>query len=154
MQRGYFGIGIYEPKYEENIGTLWRHGLIYGAHFIFTVGNHYQHEPGDTAKTPRHLPLWRFRDMEDMRTHLPENCEVVAVEMKDTETIPLDEFKHPERAVYLLGGESHGLPEEVLKNTKTIHIPTPKSISLNVAATGTLVLYDRYIKTRRAASDE
>lgn len=150
MQRGYFAIGIFEPKYDENIGTLWRHGLIYGAHFIFTVGSHYQHEPGDTAKTPRHVPLWRFSDMTDMREHLPENCQLVGVEMEDDDSVALNEFKHPERAAYLLGGESHGLPREIRDEISTVHIPTPKPISLNVAATGTLVMHDRFIKKHRS----
>jgi hypothetical protein len=38
--RGYFGIGIYHGKTEENIGTLWRSAYAYGADFVFTAALH------------------------------------------------------------------------------------------------------------------
>lgn len=149
MQRGYYGIGIFEPKYAENVGTLWRHALIYGAHFVFTVGGRYQHAAGDTAKAARHVPLWQFTELGDLQAHLPEGCELIGVETKGPNTVALDEFEHPLRAAYLLGGETSGLPAEVLAQLKTIHIPTFRPISLNVAAAGTLVLHDRFTKSRR-----
>ena len=33
----YFGIGIYKPKTQENIGSLWRTAYILGASFIFFI---------------------------------------------------------------------------------------------------------------------
>ena len=44
LKRGFFGIGIFHAKNEENIGTLWRSASILGADFIFTIGKPYRHQ--------------------------------------------------------------------------------------------------------------
>lgn len=49
-KRGYFGIGIYNPKTETNMGTLWRSAYNFGADFIFTIGMRYKKMGSDTAK--------------------------------------------------------------------------------------------------------
>ena len=36
--KGYFGIGIINPKSKTNVGSLWRSANILGASFIFTIG--------------------------------------------------------------------------------------------------------------------
>ena len=38
MSRGFYAIGVYKPKKEVNIGTLWRTANILGASLIFTAG--------------------------------------------------------------------------------------------------------------------
>lgn len=38
LNRGYFGIGIYKPKTNTNIGTLWRSVFQLGAAYIFVIG--------------------------------------------------------------------------------------------------------------------
>lgn len=35
----YFAIGIYHPKTEMNMGTLWRSAYQLGASYIFTIGS-------------------------------------------------------------------------------------------------------------------
>ena len=47
MMKGYFEIGIYQPKYEENIGTLMRSAYQLGAAGVFTVGKRYRKQVGD-----------------------------------------------------------------------------------------------------------
>jgi tRNA(Leu) C34 or U34 (ribose-2'-O)-methylase TrmL len=145
MGRGFFGIGVYEPKWESNIGTLWRHARLYGADFIFTIGKRYTKQPTDTSNTPRHIPLYTYSDIADFVTHLPAKSEVILVEQADNST-KLPDFQHPERAVYLLGAEDHGLPQEMLKVNPVVEIPVVEPQSMNVSVAGTLVMYDRYIK--------
>lgn len=143
--RGYFGIGVYHPKTEENIGTLWRHARLYGADFIFTIGRRYRKQASDTSNTPLHIPLYNYVDYQDFYDHLPNGCQVVCVEQTES-SVELPAAEHPERAVYLLGAEDHGLPEDIMNDKQVIEIPSIEPQSMNVAVSGTLVMYDRFIK--------
>ena len=62
--------------------------------------------------------------------------------------MPLDEFKHPDRAIYLLGNEISGLPSQILKQCQSL-IKLPGEYSLNVAVAGSIVMYDRHNKGNR-----
>jgi tRNA G18 (ribose-2'-O)-methylase SpoU len=144
--RGYCGIGVVNGKSAVNIGTLWRSATILGADFIFTVGRRYERQRSDTYKTWRHIPLWTFADFRDLRRHVPYDCQLVAVETIG-ETY-LADFTHPERAVYLLGAEDHGLTREALAACpRVVRLPGPRS--LNVATAGSIVLYDRVVKAEQ-----
>lgn len=146
MGRGYFGIGVYHPKTEENIGTLWRHANNFEADFIFTIGRRYRKQASDTSNTTRHIPLYNYADFEDFYSHMPYDCQLVCVELHELSK-SLPEFEHPERAIYLLGAEDHGIPEEVLvRGQHILEIPTARPQSMNVAVSGTLVMYDRFNK--------
>jgi tRNA G18 (ribose-2'-O)-methylase SpoU len=144
--RGYFGIGVFQAKREVNIGTLWRHANLYGAAFIYTIGARYDRQCSDTMQTPRHIPLFTYPDEATFSTLRPYDCPLVCIEL-DERAVPLPEFVHPERAVYLLGAEDNGLPPSILDRAQyVVQIPCPKPYSMNVATAGTLVLYDRFIK--------
>ena len=147
-KRGYFGIGIFHGKNEENIGTLWRSANILGADFIFTIGKRYSKQCTDTMNTPKHIPLWHFDDWDDMFHHVPYNCPVVAIELDDR-SVPLETFVHPERCIYLLGAEDHGLPSEILDRCwATVQLLGDRC--MNVSTAGSIVMYDRKVKRMEA----
>lgn len=140
--RGYFGIGIAGPKTASNVGTLWRSAYQLGADFIFTVGARYPRQASDTVKAWRHVPLWRFDTREEFA--IPNDCQLVAVEMGGRS---LASFVHPERAMYVLGAEDHGVPKWVLD--RAVHVVSIESVraqSFNVAVAGSLVMHDRMRK--------
>ena len=143
-KRGYFGIGIYHGKTSTNIGTLWRSAAILGADFIFTIGRRYKHQCTDTMKAWRHIPLYNFETYEDFFSHLPYSCKVIAVEL-DGDSVPLEGYEHPERCVYLLGAEDHGLPKEILKRCHAT-VQLIGDYCMNVATAGSIVMYDRAAK--------
>ena len=145
--RGYFGIGIYRPKTEMNIGTLWRSAFLFGASFIFVIGKRYRKQPNDTPNTELHVPLFEYKDWEDFLEHVPHKCEVVCIEMAESST-NLIEASHHERAIYVLGAEDKGIPEEYLEGHQVLTIPTIKPFSLNVATAGSIVMYDRISKQK------
>ena len=136
MSRGYYGIAFYEPKFIENIGTAMRSALCFGADFIIIIGGRYNRSAMDTTKTERHIPIFNFSTMKDFEKHIPENCDIVAVEVDGD--IDLKDFKHPERAIYLFGGEDRTLPKIRAKRVK---IDTKHC--LNMAVTAVVVMYDR-----------
>ena len=145
-RRGYCGIGIYHTKCAANVGTLWRSAAIYGAQFIFTIGKRYNKQASDTGKAWRQIPLWHFDTFEDFYEHMPYNCPLICVEQAES-AHDLRTFAHPERAIYLLGAEDHGLPESILRGNCKLEIPTHLPTCMNVATAGSIVLYDRFVKT-------
>lgn len=146
MRRGFFGIGIFHAKTEENIGTLWRSAAILGASFIFTIGKRYRSQASDTMKAPRHIPLFHYHDWDDFFRHVPNDCPVVAVELAKN-SIPLESYYHRERCIYLLGAEDHGLPQNILDRcTETVQLLG--DYCMNVATAGSIVMYDRATKRR------
>jgi len=142
---GYFAIGIEEPQLDENIGTLWRSAIAFGASFIFTIGNRYKKQYSDTAKAPENVPYHHYKDFEDFYAHIPYGCRLVGVELMDSAK-ELASYKHFERNIYLLGSESIGLSKEALTLCHDV-IKIPSHICLNVATAGSVVLYDRVMKT-------
>lgn len=145
--RGFFEIGVWHPKSECNIGTLWRSAWQFGAAGIFTVGQRYRSQASDTAKAWRHVPLRCYRDVEEMWSVLPHDAPVIAVEMGGK---GLRQFHHPQRAIYLLGAEDHGLPQSVVDRChKHVAIEAVRWPSLNVAVAGSIVMWDRIRKAER-----
>jgi tRNA(Leu) C34 or U34 (ribose-2'-O)-methylase TrmL len=154
-RRGWFSIGVHRPKTMENVGMLWRHARLYDAAWLFTVGHRYRKVATDVPNAARHMPLFHYDGLFDLAGHVPSNAQLVCVELTDG-AVPLPDFVHPGRAVYLLGAEDEGLPGELLDGKwPVVSIPSCLPQSMNVAAAGTLVMYDRHVKTldRRAQAE-
>lgn len=144
-RRGFYGIGIYHPKTNVNIGTLWRSAHIFGASFIFTIGKRYQKQSSDTMCSPRHIPLYDYLSFEEFKDNLPYLAQLICVEIYQ-KSKRLKTFKHPHQAVYLLGAEDYGIPEKILNESIVVQIESPESHCLNVSVSGSIILYDRFIK--------
>lgn len=145
--RGYFGIAVYQPKTPANIGTLWRSATTYGAAFLSTVGRRYARQASDTRNSPVHVPLHHYAALDDLLAHLPHACPLIGVELTGG-AVPLGQFVHPLRALYLLGAEDYGLAPKVLARChQVVQIPSPMDQSLNVAVAGSVVIVDRYIRS-------
>jgi len=142
---GYFGIGIYHPKTEMNVGTLWRSAYQFGASFIFTIGARYKKQASDTSKTWRKIPLIQFEDHETFISSRFYDCSVYYIEFNDRSR-PLKEVHHPERCIYVLGAEDYGIPESIMKGKPVIDIPSQRDQCFNVAVAGSIVMYDRFTK--------
>lgn len=143
-QRGYFGIGIFNPKTEVNIGTLWRSAHILGASFIFTIGRRYKRQPSDTTLASNNIPLFNYENFDAFYKNMPTDCVLVGVEL-DEKSVPSAEFQHPKRCIYLLGAEDHGLSSEAISSCHQL-VQLPGDKCLNVSVAGSLIMYDRIIK--------
>ena len=147
--RGYFAVGVYRPKTEANIGTLWRTATLYGASLMFTVGHRYVRQASDTPKSWRHTPLMHFEDIDDLIAHLPYSAPLIGVELDDR-AVMLGRFTHPERAVYLLGAEDDGIPPNVLARCHhVVQIESAEPQSMNVATAGAVIAYHRHMTRER-----
>jgi len=143
-KKGYCAIGVYRGKTEHNIGTLWRSAFILGAAYIFTVENKYKKQSSDVVRAWSRIPLFHHKTFDDLLNNIPHDCRLVGVEIDDKAEW-LHEFEHPKRAIYLLGAEDTGLPEEVKEKCHFL-IKLPGNTSLNVGVTGSIVLHDRATK--------
>ncbi len=140
-KRGYFSIGVFNPKKAVNVGSLWRSASIFGAASMFTIGARYHKQSSDTMKSYRHIPLTTYSDFDDFYSHLPYDAQLVGIELSDGAR-DLATFRHPERAVYLLGAEDHGLPPSVIKRCHHV-VRMQGDYCLNVAVAGSIVIYHR-----------
>ena len=67
--------------------------------------------------------------------------------------IPLPEFSHPDNAFYILGPEDGSVPIEIVNAAESVvYIPTFNS--MNLGATGNVVLYDRLAKRHYDKSNQ
>lgn len=145
--RGFFGIGIYHTKTWQNVGSLMRSAYCFGASFVYTVGKRYTKDCLDTPNTAKQVPCFHYGDLDDLLRHLPIGCPLVGIEMSERAT-PLHTFYHLPQACYLLGAEDSGLPPIVLDRChQTVSVPGTR-MCLNVATTGSIVMYDRSMKGR------
>jgi len=72
-------------------------------------------------------------------------AQLVGIEMGG---VPLSGFKHPERAIYLLGAEDSGLPQRILAARNFVAaIESLRSQSYNLAVSGSIVLVHRQFCT-------
>jgi len=154
---GYFGIGVLRPKHVKNLGVLWRSAQFMGAAFIFTVRDRFPAEarrnlvaadpalglPDDVGRSWERIPYLAFDSVEALRESVPMG-RLVGIEQAPA-ALDLPRYEHPPRAIYLLGSEIDGLPDPALKACDDV-VGIPTSHSLNVAAAGAVVLYDRLAK--------
>lgn len=149
-KRGYYGVGIFHAKTEFNIGTLMRSAQCFGANFVFTVGRRYSRQASDTMDASSQIPCYHYRDMDDMKSHLPLGCRIVGVELAEGAR-EVGQYVHPNQCVYLLGAEDHGIPSRELSICHDVVVIPGTSRCLNVASAGSIVIFDRhrYFSTRR-----
>lgn len=142
MNRGYFGLALYKPKKATNWGTLVRTANLLDCSFIATIGARYPIQPSDTLSTHKHLPVFEFKTFEEFKEHCrPMGCRLVGIEMVHWAK-NLKQFSHPERAIYMLGAEDCGLPNEIVFQCDDV-VKLKGRYSMNVAVAGSIVLYHR-----------
>jgi len=140
----YFEIGIYHPRNQLNIGTLWRSAYQLGAAGIFSIGRPYRNQSSDTARTMENIPLRSYLNFEEFMRNRAVGAVLVGVEIGGT---PLANFTHPKQAIYLLGSEDNGFSKQVLGAcNEVISIESIRSASYNVAVSGSIVMYHRYLQ--------
>ncbi|MBL4836304.1 MAG: RNA methyltransferase [Kordiimonadaceae bacterium] len=146
--RGYFGIGIDGASKSGNMGNLIRTAHAFGASFAFAVNPKVEVHSGefvtkpftDTSKSHQQIPFYNYATAAEV--DVPQGCKLVGIEFTE-EAIDLPSFKHPNQAVYVLGGERTSLSEEMQARCSQI-IKIPTKFCLNVATAGAIVMYDRH----------
>lgn len=138
---------LINPKYPHNVGAAVRAASCWGAKQVWYTGNRVVLAPGQ--RLPREERMKGYKDVELRQFDRPLECfkkgvEPVCVELV-TGAMPLHEFEHPERAVYVFGPEDGHVPP-TLKRLCHHMVVIPTRHCLNLAAAVNIVLYDRLYK--------
>lgn len=146
----FFEIGVYQPRSDINIGTLWRSAFQLGAQGIFTIGRPYRHQTADTANTPFQIPLRCYPTLEEFLQARPVGTVLIGVEIGGE---PLASFQHPKRSIYLLGAEDSGLGARVQAIcNRIVSIESVRAPSYNVAVAGSILMYHRWLTLQQGNS--
>lgn len=150
-----FVIAVINMSKEMNIGSLLRTSHATGVQELLLVGeasfNTYAAATADKWTDVSYL-----QSTEELIAHAKEQeMEIVAIEKSDT-SVSLFEAEYPKRPLFVLGAEKFGVPQDVLDAAVlTVEIPQWGLVpSLNVAAAGSVVIYDYLAKVcgaRKAA---
>jgi tRNA(Leu) C34 or U34 (ribose-2'-O)-methylase TrmL len=142
--RGYSAIALHQPKIEANLGTAMRGAHVLGAQLMILSQARYKKQCADTTKAYRNIPLL---ETDNLKSCIPFDCVPVAVELLD-DAESLLTFRHPERALYIFGGEDKTLGNSITEWCKhKVYVPT--KYCMNLAATVHVVLYDRMLKEQK-----
>ena len=142
MKRGFAVIALDQPKFDSNVGGAIRAAGCYGADLIVASGQRFKRESTDTQKAFRHIPT--IFGLDSVFDAIPIDCIPVAVEITD-DAHSLVNYRHPERAFYIFGGEDQTLGAKILGRCRDV-VYVPTTHCMNLAATVNVVLYDRRVK--------
>lgn len=148
MTRGFFGIGVEGISKPMNVGNLLRSAHSFGANFFFTIDPEVdvkEMKRSDTSDAFGHVPFYNFARHEDLI--LPQHTSLVAVELLE-DSVDLPSFRHPTRAVYVLGREMGSVSDPLLARCDH-KIKIPMKFCVNVGVAGAIVMYDRLISMGR-----
>ena len=130
----------------DNMGAMIRLADNIGASEMCFLGSEDDHRLGRVrraAASSRDNIRWYFTEESDLRKIVPKNKTVVAIETADNATCIYD-TPLPENAAFIVGSESHGLSEELLKQCDlVVYIPVPgPTRSLNVSHAAAVALFE------------
>lgn len=151
MTRGYFGIGVEGISKPMNVGNLLRSAHAFGASFFFTISPEVDvraMQASDTSGAFGHIPFYNFQKPEDLL--LPYQTALVGIEFLE-DSIELPSFRHPQRAIYVLGREMGNISDAMLARCD-YKIKIPMKFCVNVGVAGALVMYDRLISLGKFAA--
>ncbi|MCA9496516.1 MAG: RNA methyltransferase [Nanoarchaeota archaeon] len=143
MKRGFSSIGLYNPKFHENVGSVLRAAGCYDVSMVAISGIRYKNSKLDTRKQYRHTPLIHTKNLLDT---IPLGATPIAVDLVQ-KAKSIVNYVHPESAFYIFGPEDGTLDDDIINQCKdVIYIPT--NGCMNLAATVNVVLYDRMVKQK------
>lgn len=151
LSRGFTGIALLYPKFEANVGMVMRTSAIFNVDFIYIIGPiRYKHMRTDTLKCSRHVPIIHFPDFDDFWKHIPNNTDVIGVELSERSK-PIQNWVHRPRSLFLFGPEDGSIPTKELERCIG-KIQLPGYPSLNLSTAVAVTLYDKILKENQNAS--
>ena len=137
-KRGYFGIALFEIKFVENVASILRSCKCFNANFICIINGRFDINKIDTTHCERHIPIFQYENLDNFLKTIPLNVSLIGIEVDGKN---IKNFSHPERAIYVFGGEDRTLPK-IFK--ERIAIPTQHCLNVSIATS--IVMFDRIVK--------
>ena len=130
----------------DNMGAMIRLADNIGASEMVFIGEDSRHRLGKirrAAASSRGNIKWYFTEETDLRKIVPQGKTIVAIETADNATCIYD-TKLPEDVAFIVGSESQGLSEDLLKQCDmVVYIPVPgPTRSLNVSHAAAVALFE------------
>ena len=144
-------IGLSDPKSATNVGAVMRAAGCYGVDNVIYTGTRYDRAVKlntDTKKVRSLIPLTAQQHLLDNK---PDDVQVICVDLVEG-AIPLPNFLHPAKALYLFGPEDGTLNQKIINQADAVvYVPTVGC--MNLAATVNVILYDRLSKSTQFVTD-
>lgn len=142
-------IVLCDPRYAYNVSMVIRLASCYGLPQVWFTGDRVALDLAGKKRLPREERMKGYKDVELIQYDRPllqfgPGVVPVAVEVRHNSE-RLDQFEHPENAVYVFGPEDGSIPSPVLAAChRFVVIPTRHC--LNLATAVSTVLWDRAAK--------
>lgn len=155
MKSSKVSIGLVNPKSPDNVNSVMRAAGNFRVDSVFYTGKRYPRAlmrnpgiPDMSRQVGQQIPLSEVVNFADCGQ---QNMKLVCVEFAEN-AIALPEFKHPQNAIYVFGPEDGNLEQDLIDQADAVvYIPTVGC--MNMAATVSVLLYDRLSKSMSAVSD-
>lgn len=137
-------IALTDPKSPTNVGAVMRAAGCYQANEVLYSGIRYAKAAKfqtDTKSISDKIPL---KHVDNFFTEKPDDVKVICVDLVEG-AIPLPEFTHPEKALYIFGPEDGTISQAVVDNADSV-VYVPTIGCMNLAASVNVLLYDRLAK--------
>ena len=145
-----FSIGIFQGKTSYNVVKLRRIATQLGASECFVIHPRFRQGSAEwTAEEDNKIdascvPYVEYLDFDEFSSKAKEGYVFVAIEMGGQDLV---EYKHPRKAIYILGAEDNGVSTLVQRACRDmVALPSSRSQSFNVTCAGSIVMYDRMTK--------
>lgn len=139
-------IALTDPKSPTNVGAVMRAAGCYQASEVLYTGVRYAKAAKfqtDTKSVSEKIPL---RHVENFFDNKPDDVKVICVDLVEG-AIPLPDFVHPEKALYIFGPEDGTISQAVVNSSDhVVYVPTVGC--MNLAASVNVLLYDRLAKSK------
>lgn len=141
-------IALTDPKSPTNVGGVMRAAGCYQANEVLYSGIRYAKAAKfqtDTKAVSNKIPL---KHVENFFVNKPNDVKVVCVDLVEG-AIPLPDFIHPEKALYIFGPEDGTISQTVVDQADSV-VYVPTIGCMNLAASVNVLLYDRLAKSTLA----
>jgi|TARA_R110001599_G_scaffold14185_3_gene62434 tRNA(Leu) C34 or U34 (ribose-2'-O)-methylase TrmL len=145
-------IGLTDPKSPTNVGAVMRAAGCYQADEVRYTGVRYARAAKfhtDTKDALKNIPL---NAVDSLIHDIPSDLHIVCVDLVEG-AIPLPEFEHPEKALYIFGPEDGTIAQEVI-NVADAVVYVPTIGCMNLAASVNVLLYDRLAKSKHLVAND
>ena len=147
------------PRFAFNVGMAVRIASCYGLKQVWFTGDRVRLDIDAKKRLPREERIKGYRDVEMINydrplEQFPEGTVPVAVEVRPNSE-RLQNFEHPEKAVYVFGPEDSSIHAGLLTYChRFVVIPTFNGYCLNLATAIATVIWDRMVKLGEVPSEE
>lgn len=152
------GIVLVNPRFAFNVGMAVRLASCYGMNQLMFTGERVRLAMEQKGRLPREERMKGWKNVMMVNNDrpldlFPADAVPVAVELRD-KSERLQDFEHPEKAVYVFGPEDGSVPQPFLKKChRFVVIPTRGGYCLNLATALSTILWDRALKRQEFPDD-